>query len=130
MTGTPHDLSSLVSLHLLSEQHRSALASLPRDSEAAFIRSLYREWKNNPRAVSHLSELCSRALSCEFSLTEWVEQIVRMYTWLADRNSTAQFSDVLEYVSCAFEGSSLQPGHNLDWYLSHYGFERCSPLPR
>ena len=129
MSSGPQDLSTLVPFHLLSEEHRAALVCLPRETQVAFIRALYREWKNNPLAISHLSDLCSRGLASEFSLTEWVEQVVRMYDWLRERRSTALFPDVLEYVSCAFEGSALQPGHNLDWYLTHYGFERCFPLP-
>jgi hypothetical protein len=118
----------LVSLNALPESHRVALACLPPEVEQALVRALYREWKNNPMAAAHLVELCSRSFASEFSLTEWVEQVVRMYEWLHERRSTAPFSDVLEYVSCAFEASTLQPGHNLDWYLNNYGFERAISL--
>jgi len=128
MNNPLHGLSALVPVHSLSEQHLCALRGLPEHVERALIRALYREWKNNPLAASHLSELCSRGLSSEFSLTQWAEQIVRMYDWLRQQDSTALFSDVLEYVSCAFEGSALQPGHNLDWYLTNYGFERSTRL--
>jgi hypothetical protein len=128
MTSSLDALSTLVSLHALPEPHRSALACLPPELEQAFVRALYREWKNNPLAAPHLVELCSRSFASEFSLTEWVEQVVRMYEWLHERRSTAPFSDVLEYVSCAFEASTLQPGHNLDWYLNNYGFERATSL--
>lgn len=123
-----YDLSLLVSLNSLSEQHRVAVSNLSPERSAALARALYREWKNNPSAPSHLSEICARALASEFSLEEWLEQVTRMYDWLQARGSTAHFSDILEYVSCAFEGSALQPGHNLDWYLTNFGFERCSPL--
>jgi hypothetical protein len=128
MTSSLDALSTLVSLNALPEPHRSSLACLPPEIEQALVRALYREWKNNPLAAPHLVELCSRSLVSEFSLAEWVEQVVRMYEWLHERRSTAAFSDVLEYVSCAFEGSTLQPGHNLDWYLNNYGFERATSL--
>ena len=128
MANPTYDLSLLVSLNALSEQHREAVSKLSPERSAAIARALYREWKNNPAAPAHLSQVCARALASEFSLEEWLEQVTRMYDWLHAQGCTAAFSDVLEYVSCAFEGSALQPGHNLDWYLTNFGFERCSPL--
>jgi hypothetical protein len=128
MATPSYDLSLLVPLNALSENHRAAVTKLSPERSAAIVRVLYPEWKNNPASVSHLSAVCERAVASEFSLEEWFEQITRMYDWLRERGRTARFADVLEYVSCAFEGSSLQPGHNLDWYLSNFGFERCSPL--
>jgi hypothetical protein len=129
MTNPSYDISFLVPISGLSERHREAVFMLAPDRSAAVARALYRQWKNNPAAPSHLSDLCSRALASEFSLDEWCDQVVRMYAWLEERGSTALFPDVLEYVSCAFDGSCLQLGHNLDWYLTNFGFERCSPLP-
>ena len=128
MAPPVYDLSLLVPLSALSEEHRAVVLTLPPERSAAIARALYREWKNNPAAPSHLSELCARAVVSEFSLEEWLEQVTRLYEWLRARESTANFSDVLEYVSCAFEGSALQPGHSLDWYLSSFGFARCLPL--
>jgi len=128
MTTPLFDLSHLVPFGALSEESRSAVVSLPPGQSAGLARALYREWKNNPAAPSLLSGLCHRALASEFSLDEWCAQILRMYDWLQERGSTAHFCDVVEYVSCAFEGSCLQPGHNLDWYLETFGFDRCSPL--
>ena len=128
MTTPLFNLSHLVPIGPLSEECRSAVVSLQPETSAALARVLYREWKNNPAAPSLLSGLCNRALSSEFSLDEWCAQILRMYDWLKERGNTAQFCDIVEYVSCAFEGSCLQPGHNLDWYLETFGFERCSPL--
>ena len=128
MTSPSFDLSCLVPFSALSDECAAAVLKLSPARSAAFARVLYREWKNNPTAIAQLADLCNRALASEFSLDEWFEQVVRMYDWLRERGSTALFSDVIEYVSCAFEGSSLQPGHNLDWYLTNFGFERCSPL--
>lgn len=128
MRASLETFANVLPVHRLSEGHQEALSAVPPEIASAFVRVLYREWKNNPFATTQLSEICARGLSSEFSLTEWIEQVVRMYGWLHERRSTAPFSDVLEYVSCAFEGSSLQPGHNLDWYLSNYGFERATPL--
>jgi len=120
--------ANVLPVQRLSDRHQEALSSVPPEVASAFVRALYREWKNNPFAATQLSELCTRGLSSEFPLSEWIEQVVRMYRWLSERHSTAEFSDVLEYVSCAFEGSSFQPGYNLDWYLTNYGFERATPL--
>jgi hypothetical protein len=128
MTTPLVNLSHLVPFGPLSAECRSAVVSLQPETSAALARVLYREWKNNPAAPSLLSELCNQALSSEFSLDEWCTQILRMYDWLKERGNTAHFCDVVQYVSCAFEGSCLQPGHNLDWYLETFGFDRCSPL--
>jgi hypothetical protein len=120
--------ASLSSLGGLSHEELSVLSTVSPEVAEAFVRATFRDLKNNPLAPGLVQEVCARSISSEFSLTEWFRQVVRMYSWLHERRSTARFSDVLEYVSCAFEGSSLQPGHNLDWYLTHYGFERSAPL--
>lgn len=129
MDATLDRFSSLFSLASFSQAELDALSSVPLEVADAFVRVTYRDLKNNPFAVAALQELCARSLLSEFSLTEWLRQLVRMYSWLYERRSTAKFGDVLDYVGCAFEGSGLQPGHNLDWYLTNYGFERCAPLP-
>ncbi len=128
MTSSRYDLSMLVSQSALSERHRVAVSGISPERSEAMARALYREWKNNPGAPAQLALLCDRAIASEFSLDEWCEQVARTYEWLRARENTALFADVVEYVSCAFEGSSLQPGHNLDWYLTTFGFERCLPL--
>ncbi len=128
MTSASVDISCLVPLNALPDECAASVSRLSPARSTAVARVLYREWKNNPTATRQLTDLCNRALASEFSLDEWFEQVLRMYEWLRERGSTALFSDVLEYVSCAFEGSSLQPGHNLDWYLTNFGFERCLPL--
>ena len=128
MSASLETFANVLPVQRLSDQHQEALAAIRSELASAFVRALYREWKNNPFAATQISELCTRGLSSEFPLSEWIEQVVRMYGWLSDRHSTAEFSDILDYVSCAFEGSSFQPGHNLDWYLTNYGFERAIPL--
>jgi hypothetical protein len=120
--------SSIFSLAGFSSAELEALSSVPVDVAEAFVRATYRDLKNNPLAGGLLQGVCARSLSSEFSPAEWFRQLIRMYEWLHERHSTAKFGDVLEYVGCAFEGSALQPGHNLDWYLSQYGFERCTPV--
>jgi hypothetical protein len=120
--------SSIFSLAGFSSSELEALAAVPSDVAETFVRATYRDLKNNPLAGGLIQGVCARSLLSEFSLTEWFRQLNRMYAWLHERQSTAKFGDVLEYVGCAFEGSALQPGHSLDWYLTQYGFERCSPL--
>jgi hypothetical protein len=128
MNSTLESLSSVLSLAALSQKEIEALSAVPIEVADSFVRATYRDLKNNPLALGFIQELCARSTSSEFSLAEWLRQLVRMYSWLHEHESTAKFGDVLEYVGCAFEGSSLQPGHNLDWYLTNYGFERRTPL--
>ena len=119
---------TLCSLSSVSLDHQEALATVPAELAASFVRYTYPELKNNPRAPQLLAEICARSIASEFSIAEWVTQVVRAFEWLEKRKSRAALSDIVEYVSCAFEGSDLQPGHNLDWYLDTFGFARCSPL--
>ena len=108
------------------EQDVVALSAVPVEVASSFVRATYRELKNNPLSSDWLRDLCERGVGSEFPLSEWLQQVSRMYAWLDQRGETARLPDVVEYVSCAFEGSSHQPGHNLDWYLSNYGFERAT----
>lgn len=125
MTDALGVFSTIVSTAGFSPEQRAALESVPLVIASDFVRFTYRELKNNPLAHKLIVDICGRSSASEFPLSEWLSQVVRMYSWLEERNSSAKFCDVLEYISCAFDGSSLQPGHNLDWYLAEYGFERC-----
>lgn len=122
-------LASIFSLSNVGESERAALEGVPEDTIGAFGRSVYRELKNHPQADLWLQELVSYAARSEFSLTQWFDQIVCAYRWLEKQQRTARFFDVVEYVACAIEGSDLQPGHDLTWYLDQYGFEKAVEIP-
>ena len=119
---------SLCSLSAVSEAHQDALMTVPSDRATSFVRYAYPELKNNPRAPQLLSDICARSIASEYGIGEWITQLVRAFEWLERKQSRAALSDIVEYVSCAFEGSGLQPGHNLDWYLETYGFARCQTI--
>lgn len=119
---------SLCSLSSLSAEHQHALLTVPFELASSFVRHAYRELKNDPRAPQLLADICARSIASEYSVEEWVRQIVRAFDWLERNQKRAALGDIVEYVSCAFEGSDLQPGHNLDWYLETFGFSRCSPI--
>jgi hypothetical protein len=121
-------LESVFSLANLDENGVAALESVPSETVAGFVRSVYRELKNHPQADLWLQELVRYAGSSEFSLSHWLDQICCAYRWLEKQRRTARFFDVVEYVACAIEGSDLQPGHDLTWYLDHYGFEKAEEL--
>jgi hypothetical protein len=121
-------LVSVFSLSNLGESERLALEAVSSDTVAAFVRHIYRELKNHPQADGWLQELVSYAARSEFPLSQWLDQIVCAYRWLESQQRTARFFDVVEYVACAIEGSDLQPGHDLTWYLDHYGFEKAVEL--
>lgn len=122
-------LASVFSLASLDESSAAALESVSVETVTAFIRYIYRELKNHPQADLWLQELVRYAGSSEFSLSQWLDQICCAYRWLEQQRRTARFFDVVEYVACAIEGSDLQPGHDLTWYLDHYGFEKAVEVP-
>lgn len=121
-------LGSAIPLSSVPVGAQSALAVLPDELAASFVRFAYRDLKNNPLAAAVLADIYERSLKSEFPISEWLVQINRVYGWLADRGSRGKLPDIVEYVSCAFEGTASQPGTTVDWFLSNFGFARCSPL--
>ena len=121
-------LSLIVPPLLLPERAQSALAALPEPLTQEFVRGVYRELKNNPASIDIVSTLCDRALTSEAPLASWIGAIVKTCRWLESERRAARLIDMIDYVSCAVEGSSLQNGHSGEWYLSNYGFERSVPL--
>lgn len=117
-------LSTVFPLSRAESAWQGALTALDPGMAAALVRAVYREFKNNPRAHEALELLFSRVEFSDRALSDWIEQIVRLYGWLEARGDTALFSDVVEYVSCSMHGSASQPGHDLVWYLEQYGFEK------
>ena len=121
---------TLVPLSGVSKEASTALASVAPEVASSFVRFAYRDLKNNPLAHSVLVDICERSLRSEFPLSEWMVQINRVFSWLQEREAGAKLSDVVEYVSCAFEGDSVQPGTTVSWYLDNFGFARSHPLGR
>jgi len=121
-------IASVTPLSPLSERDRSDLERIARDDAQALVRYAFVDLKNNPKGVVILQELLVRSRQSEFPLSEWIRQIIRVYRWLEGRGQRAVLEDVIEYTSCAFDGASLTPGHQLDWYLDSYGFSRGVPV--
>jgi hypothetical protein len=128
MTDTLSIFTSAVSLVNFSTEQRAALASVKPELAAEFVRCVYREIKNNPRAEVILKDLLTRAGQSGLSVGEWMSDSVLVYQWLARHNQTAKLADTLEYVSCALEGSALQMGHSIEWYLECHGFANAEPI--
>ena len=128
MKASLETLSLIVPPLLLPERAQNALAALPGLLMQEFVRCVYRELKNNPASSDIVSNLCERALTSDAPLSSWMEEIVKTCRWLSGERRSARLVDIIDYVSCAVEGSSLQNGHSVEWYLSNYGFERSVPL--
>ena len=128
MTDTLSIFSSAFSLANVSQDRRAALASVKPELASDFIRCIYREVKNNPHAEVMLLQLLARAEESGLSIGEWMSDSVLVYQWLARHNQTAKLADTLEYVSCALEGSALQVGHSVEWYLECHGFANATPI--
>jgi hypothetical protein len=129
-SSEPRILESLLASGSLEPAVMRAYDSLPPQLTVDFVRAVYRELKNNPLAGPLLSDICDRASRSDSPLSAWIGELVCAFQWLGDRGRTAKVGDVLEYISCALEGSSRQSGHNVEWYLNNYGFERSVPVAR
>lgn len=123
-SGVLEIFAASVSLSSFSEEARGALSKVKPELASEFVRLTYRDLKNNPSAAQYLEELCVRGARSEFSVSEWLLQVVNVYAWLSERERSARFSDVLEYISCAFEGGVGEPGEIVSSYLTEYGFSR------
>jgi hypothetical protein len=121
-------LAAVIPPNSLPADAQRAYQTIPEHLAADFVRSIYPELKNNPAAVGVLVMLADRALASDAPLTAWIEQLVTASRWLEERRKRAKLADMIEYVSCAVEGSALQQGHSVEWYLSNYGFERSESL--
>ncbi len=122
MTETIATFASVFALVNLSERQRDALAAVKPELAAEFVRLIYREVKNNPHSTTLLIALLRRAEESGLPLSEWISDSIVVYQWLSRRGQTASLTDTVEYISCAFEGSALQMGHSLEWYLECHGF--------
>lgn len=123
MTGSLNVLSTIFSLTQLSDAHLRACAELAAADVEALVRYVYRECKNSPQGSAVLGELVSRAEQSGVSLAQWISEILVVYRWLESRQERAPVREIIEYISCAQEGSGLQIGHSIEWYLEHYGFK-------
>jgi len=122
-------LSTLFSLTQLSSAHLQAFSETAVVDVEAFVRYTYWECKHSPQKSVVLGDIIQRAEQSGVSLSQWISEIVAVYRWLEAHQQRARLRDIIEYVSCAQEGSALQVGHSIQWYLEHYGFEsaqQCS----
>jgi hypothetical protein len=124
MSSARDTISNFLPVIELLPSQVTMLDSIAGDDASALVRYLFRECKNSPEARFVLPALFKVVESSDRSLAQWVRELVEVFSWLEVRNSSARFKDVLEYVSCAYEGSSSEVGHSIAWYLEQYGFEK------
>lgn len=123
--GTSRDMiSNLLPVVGLAPIQLEMLDTITTDDASALVRYLFRECKNSPEARFVLPALFKVVESSDRSLAKWVRELIEVFSWLEARNSSARFKDILEYVSCAYEGSASEVGHSIAWYLEQYGFEK------
>jgi hypothetical protein len=122
-------LSTLFSLAQLSSAHIRACSEIAVADVEALVRYAYRECKHSTQGSVVLGDIVRRAEQSGVSLSQWISEIVAVYRWLEVRQMRAPLREIIEYVSCAQEGSDLQVGHSIEWYLEHYGFESAQQCP-
>jgi hypothetical protein len=122
-------LADIVSIQALSQDQQSVLNQLGPSDATRLVRYLYPEFKNNPLSAEYLARFAEKMRNSALSVSDWSGQIIAVYEWLAAYKKRARFNDVVEYISCALEGSSLQMGHDIQWYLDHYGFAKSEEVP-
>lgn len=98
-----------------------ALGRCDQDDLIEFIRAVYRECKNNPRALETADSFYGKVIKSDRSMDEWLQEILVVYRWLHKQGLAAKLSDVVEYASCAWCGDSTG---GVQAYLESYGFER------
>jgi len=121
-------LAQTFSIAKLSEAQRLAFERVPRDAVEVLVRYAYNECKSSPRGATALIELAERAEASDVPLAQLLSQIALVYRWLDARQLKSTLGEITEYVACACEGSGLQAGHSIEWYLEQYGFARAVPI--
>lgn len=121
-------LAAVVPPSSLTSKARQVYGTLPETLATDFVRAVYPELKNNPAAKDLLISLAESAHASDAPLAAWITEILTTCRWLQERGRRARLADMVDYVSCAVEGSALQQGHSVEWYLSNYGFERSEPV--
>jgi hypothetical protein len=122
-----HILESVFSLSKMSESQRAVCARISEADARALVRYAYRECKGTPAGTAVLCDLLQRVEASDTSVSQWISEILTVYRWMETQKLRACLRDIIEYVSCACEGSALQSGHSIAWYLEHYGFQRAQP---
>ncbi len=127
MKNTLEILATVFPIHLVDEATRTMLSRIEPDTAGHLVRHLYREYKNSPHSAAAVMKFAASVSFNAGTPQNFVSQILEVYGWLDQRKAVARFEDVVEYVNCALEGSSLQLGHSLEWYLEQHGFEKSTP---
>ena len=117
-------LASLFPLVNLGSEELKVIDQISETDATLFVRSLYRECKSSPESAGVLAKLVALARQSDVDINVWVSDVNAVYRWFEQRAVTARALDVLEYISCAREGSSSQSGYSIEWYLDNYGFEK------
>lgn len=128
MTTSLELLADIASIQALSQDQQFVLNQLAPSDAARLVRYLYPEFKNNPLSVDCLARFAEKIRNSALSVSDWSSQIIVVYEWLAAHKKRARFDDVVEYISCALEGSSLLMGHDIQWYLEQYGFTKSEGI--
>jgi hypothetical protein len=123
-------LATVFPVHTVDQETRAMLSRIDPETAGALVRSVYREFKNSPLSAAGIAKFTASVTFSAGTPQAFVLQIIEVYEWLEQHNASARFEDVVEYVNCALEGSSLQPGHSVQWYLAQYGFEKSTARER
>ena len=126
MQDTLEVLATALPIHFADKETRDLFSRIEPAMAAQLVRYLYPEFKNSPHGRGAMEKFAASVSFSAGTPGNFVSQILQVYEWLENQNSSAHFEDIIEYVSCAVEGSSLQPGHNLQWYLEQHGFEKAT----
>lgn len=118
-------IATAIPLTALTQVEREAFERLDLALVTEWVRFVYPELKNNPKACELAKDFFKRVSASEHSLADWLERVLVTYRWLHARESRAHFSDVVEYAACSLHGSEHPDGRDVSWYLEKFGFERC-----
>jgi len=124
MSNTQECLRTLLPLTDLDPIRTEMLTHIPQEDAQALVRYLYRECRSSPVAREVLPSLFAAVERSDKTISAWIREILDVFVWLEENHSTGRFLDILEYVSCAQEGSSGLQGHSIRWYLDNYGFHK------
>lgn len=121
MTPSPNIEQLVKSLRLASPQE-TQLLKLDVQTLEEVVPLIYKLTKNRPnQSPALLFELCAKS---DYSLSDWCEALLALYTELATKDCSAHLNSALHYLHCCAQVSNFNSlKTTVVEYLRLYGME-------
>lgn len=126
-----NDFRQLIPSHLVSDDEWLFIENIkaPLELKTLFLRTLYRDYKHDPRQESLIKKLVELSETSGIPSTDWIKAFSHVVDWCEDRDFQFKASDILGYIYCVSLSNEIKVGNDslekltID-FLDQFGFER------